>query len=143
MKIADILDRKGEGVVTVEISLNLQTAADLMVRNHIAALVVTDGDEPVGLVSERDIVHALAHMGARAGDTPIREVISGPMLTVSTNESLKRAMSLMTGARVRHLPVMEDAELIGIVSLGDMVKHRLEELELESSVLRDIAIAVR
>jgi len=143
MKVADILDRKGEGVFTVDISFNLQSAADLMVRNHIAALVVTDGGEPVGLVSERDIVHALARKGARAGDTPIREVVSSPMLTVSTNESLKRAMALMTAARVRHLPVMEADELIGIVSLGDMVKHRLEELELESSVLRDLAIAVR
>jgi CBS domain-containing protein len=143
MKVADILDRKGEGVVTVDISLNLQSAADLMVRNHIAALVVTDGDEPVGLVSERDVVHALARKGARAGYTPIREVVSGPMLSVSINESLKRAMALMTGTRIRHLPVTEDGELIGIISLGDIVKYRLEELELESSVLRDLAIAVR
>jgi len=143
MKVANILDRKGEGVVTVDISLTLQSAADLMMRHHIAALVVTDGEEPLGLVSERDIVNALARKGPRAGDTRIREVVNGPMLTVSTNESLKRAMALMTGARARHLPVMEDGEMIGIVSLGDMVKHRLEELELESSVLRDLAIAVR
>jgi CBS domain-containing protein len=104
---------------------------------------VTDGDEPIGLVSESDIVSALARKGPRAGDTRIGEVVSGPMLTVSTDESLKRAMALMTRTRVRHLPVMEDGELIGIVSLGDMVKHRLEELELESSVLRDLAIAAR
>ena len=95
------------------------------------------------MVSERDIVNALARKGPRAGDTPIREIVNGPMLTVSTAESLKRAMALMTHARVRHLPVMEDGELIGIVSLGDMVKHRLEELELESNVLRDLAIAAR
>ena len=143
MKIANILDRKGEGVVTIDISFNLQSAADLMMRHHIAALVVTDEGEPVGLISERDIVNALAHKGSRAGDIRIREVVNGPMLTVSTGESLKRAMALMTGARVRHLPVVEDDELIGIVSLGDMVKHRLEELELESNVLRDLAIAAR
>jgi len=143
MKVANILDRKGEGVVTIDVSLTLQSAADLMKRHHIAALVVTDGEEPVGLVSERDIVNALAQRGPRAGDTEIREVVGGPMLTVSTDESLKRAMALMTRTRVRHLPVMEDGELIGIVSLGDMVKHRLEELELESSVLRDLAIAAR
>ena len=143
MRIANILDRKGEGVVTVDISANLQSASDLMVRHHIAALVVTEDGEAIGLISERDIVGALAHRGPRAGDTPIREVVSGPMLTVPVNENLKRAMALMTGARVRHLPVMEDGELIGIVSLGDMVKHRLEELELEGNVLRDLAIAAR
>ncbi len=143
MKVTNILDRKGEGVVIVDISFTLQSAADLMMRHHIAALVVTDGGEPAGLISERDIVNALARKGPRAGDTRIREVVSGPLLTVSTNVSLKHAMALMTGARVRHLPVMEDGELIGIVSLGDMVKHQLEELELESSVLRDLAIAVR
>ena len=143
MKVANILDNKDEGVVTVDISFNLQSAAELMLRHRIAALVVTDGDEPVGLVSERDIVNALAHRGPRAGETPIHDVVKGPMLTVSTNESLKRAMALMTGARIRHLPVMDDDELIGIVSLGDMVKHRLEELELESNVLRDLAITAR
>jgi CBS domain-containing protein len=143
MKIADILDHKSEGVVTIDISFNLQTAADLMMRHHIAALVVTDDEEPVGLVSERDIVNALAHKGARAGEIPTREVVSGPLLTISTHESLKRAMALMTRARVRHLPVMEDGEMTGIVSLGDMVKHRLEELELESNVLRDLAVAAR
>ena len=143
MKIANILDSKDNGVVTVDVSFNLQSAAELMMRHRIAALVVTDGDEPVGLVSERDIVNALAHKGPRAGEAPLRDVVNGPMLTVSTDESLKRAMALMTGARVRHLPVMADDELIGIVSLGDMVKHRLEELELESNVLRDLAIAAR
>jgi len=143
MRIANILDRKGEGVVTVDISLNLQSAADLMMRHHIAALVVTEDGEAVGLISERDIVSMRWPIGPRAGDTPIREAVSGPMLTVPVNESLKRAMTLMTGARVRHLPVMEDGELIGMVSLGDMVKHRLEELELEGDVLRDLAIAAR
>ena len=143
MKIENILDHKGEGVITVDISLTLQSAADLMMRHRIAALVVIDGEEPVGLVSERDIVSALAQKGPRAGDTRIGEVMSSLTPAVSTNESLKRAMALMTRTRARHLPVMEDGELIGIVSLGDMVKHRLEEMELESGVLRDLAIAVR
>jgi CBS domain-containing protein len=143
MKVANILDRKGEGVVTIDVSLTLQSAADLMMRRHIAALVVTDGKEAVGLISERDIVSALARKGPRTSDTQIGEVVNSVMLTVSTSESLKRAMAIMTRTRARHLPVMEDGELIGIVSLGDMVKHRLEELELESSVLRDLAIAVR
>ena len=104
---------------------------------------MTDGGEPVGLISERDLVSALADKGSRVADTPIREVVTGPVLAVSPDESLKRAMALMTARRVRHLPVFEDSELIGIVSLGDLIKYRLEEMELESNVLRDLAIAAR
>ena len=143
MKIETILDRKGGEVVTVDISSNLKAAADLMMQNRIAALIVTDGAEPVGLISEHDLVSALADKGAHATDTPIREVVSGPVLAVSPDESLKRAMTIMTRRHVRHLPVFEDRDLIGIVSLGDLVKYRLEEMELEGNVLRDLAIAAR
>ncbi|HUE63525.1 MAG TPA: CBS domain-containing protein [Rhizomicrobium sp.] len=143
MKIENILDRKGEGVVTIDISLHLRSAAELMMRNRIAALIVTDGGEPVGLISEHDLVGALAGKGPRVADTPIREVITGPVLAVSPDESLKRVMAMMTRKRVRHLPVFEDSELIGIVSMGDLIKYRVEEMELESNVLRDLAIAAR
>ena len=143
MRIANILDRKGGAVITADISFNLRSAAELMMRHHIAALVVTDGKKPAGLVSERHFVEAFARKGPRAIDTPIRELVNGSLLTVSVNETLKQAMALMTGARVRHLPVINDGNLVGIVSLGDMVKHRLEEMELESNVLRDLAITAR
>jgi CBS domain-containing protein len=143
MKIETILDRKGGEVVTVDISLNLKAAADLMMQNRIAALIVTDGTEPVGMISERDLVSALADKGARATDTQIREIVTGPVLAVSPDESLKRAMAMMTRRHVRHLPVFEDRDLIGIVSLGDLIKYRLEEMELEGNVLRDLAIAAR
>jgi CBS domain-containing protein len=143
MKIETILDRKGGEVVTVDISLNLKAAADLMMQNRIAALIVTDGTEPVGMISERDLVSALADKGARATDTQIREIVTGPVLAVSPDESLKRAMAIMTRRHVRHLPVFEDRDLIGIVSLGDLIKYRLEEMELEGNVLRDLAIAAR
>ncbi len=143
MKIENILDRKGDGVVTIDISSHLQAAADLMVRNRIAALIVTDGDEPTGLISERDLVGALADNGSHVADISIREVITGPVPAVSPDESLKRAMALMTGKRVRHLPVFEDRDLIGIVSLGDLIKYRLEEMEFEKNVLRDLVTAAR
>ena len=103
-----------------------------MMRNHIAALIVTDGGEPVGLVSERDLVSALAEKGSHAADTPVCAAITGPVLAVSRNESLTRAMAMMTGKRVRHLPVFENSELVGIVSMDDLIKYRLEEIELES-----------
>jgi CBS domain-containing protein len=114
-----------------------------MMRKHIAALVVTDGGEPVGLISERDLVSAAVEKGSCMENTIIREIVSRPVLTVSPDESLKRAMALMTSKRVRHLPVFAERELVGIVSLGDLIKYRLEEMELESNVLRDLAIAVR
>ena len=98
---------------------------------------------PTDLISERDLISALAHKGPSAASIPIQEVVTGPVLSVSPDESLKRAMALMTCNRLRHLPVFEDRELIGIVSLGDLVKYRLEEMELESNVLRDLAIAAR
>jgi CBS domain-containing protein len=143
MKIETILDRKSDGIITIDISLNLQSAAELMMRHRIAALVVTEQDEPVALLSERDIAVALAQKGSRAAHAPIRDAISGPLPAVSPEESLKRAMALMTGKRVRHLPVFQDRELIGIVSLGDLVKYRLEEMEMESNVLRDLVIVAR
>jgi CBS domain-containing protein len=143
MKIENILARKGEDVVTIDISLHLRSAAELMMRNRIAALIVTDGGEPVGLISEHDLVSALAGKGPHVADTPIRDVINGPVLAVSPDESLKRVMAMMTRKRVRHLPVFEDSELIGIVSMGDLIKYRVEEMELESNVLRDLAITAR
>lgn len=143
MNIENILARKGEDIVTIDISLHLQSAAQLMMRNHIGALIVTDGGEPVGLVSEHDLVSALAGKGPHVAETPIREVISGPVLAVSPHESLKRVMAMMTRKRVRHLPVFEDSELVGIVSMGDLIKYRVEEMELESNVLRDLAITAR
>jgi CBS domain-containing protein len=129
--------------VTIDISRNLQSAAELMMRKRIAALVVTDGGEPMGLISERDLVSAAVDKGSCLENTLIREIVSRPVLAVSPDESLKRAMALMTAKRVRHLPVFADEELVGIVSLGDLVKYRLEEMELESNVLRDLAVAVR
>jgi CBS domain-containing protein len=143
MNIANILDRKGEDVVTIDISSHLRSAAELMMRNRIAALIVTDDGEPVGLISEHDLVSALAGKGPHVADTQIREVITEPVLAVSPNENLKRVMAMMTRKRVRHLPVFEDSELIGIVSMGDLIKYRVEEMELESNVLRELVIAAR
>lgn len=143
MKISNILDRKQPGVITINIFSTLKAAAELMIRHRIAALVVTEDGAPVGLLSERHIVEVFAHEGKLAEEMRIRQVIDRQLVTVSPEDTIKRAMSLMTNARIRHLPVMEESELLGILSLGDVVKHRLEELELEANVLRDIYIAAR
>ncbi len=141
MKISTILERKRPGVVTVDILCTVQAAAEFMARHRIAALVVTENGAPVGLLSERHIVEVFAHEGKLAGEMRIRQILDRQLVAISPEDTVKRAMSLMTHTRVRHLPVMADAELVGILSLGDVVKQRLEELELEANVLRDICIA--
>jgi len=132
MNIGNVFSRKSGGVVTIDISWSLQAAAALMMRNRIAALIVTDRGKPVGLISERDLVSALADSGSRVARTPIREVINGPVLAVSAGESIMRAMALMTERRVRHLPVFDNSELIGVVTLRDLIKYRLQEIKLEA-----------
>jgi CBS domain-containing protein len=113
-------------------------------REHgIAALVVTSGDAIKGLISEREIVHAISRHGEGALSLAVSHVVTHPIVKVAPSDGLKRAMSLMTNHRVRHLPVIDDGKLVGIVSIGDVVKYRLEDLEIETNVLRDAYIAAR
>jgi CBS domain-containing protein len=141
MSIQNILDRNRAEVITIRATETVKSAADRMQARGIAALVVTRGDAIAGLISERDIVHAVSVHGERALSMEVREIAPHTIITVAPTDTLKRAMSLMTNHRVRHLPVFADGKLVGIVSIGDVVKHRLEELETESNVLRDAYIA--
>ena len=139
--IQNILDRKGVEVITIGAAETVRSAADRMRAHGIAALVVQSGDAVKGVVSERDVVQAVSRHGKRALALAVSHVVTHAMVMVAPSDSLKRAMSLMTNHRVRHLPVMADGKLVGIVSIGDVVKHRLEDLETESNVLRDAYIA--
>jgi CBS domain-containing protein len=139
--IQNILDRKGGAVVTIRPTDTVQTAADRMRAHSIAALVVKAGDAIEGLISERDIVLAIARHGEGAPALAVSQVMAHAMVKVAPSDSLKHAMSLMTNNRVRHLPVIADGRLVGIVSIGDVVKHRLDDLEAETNVLRDAYIA--
>jgi CBS domain-containing protein len=141
MSIQAILDRKGPEVITIHATATLRSAADRMRERSIAALVVKSGDAIAGLILERDIVHAVSRHGEQALSMPVLDVMTHTTITVAPDDTLKRAMSLMTHHRVRHLPVIANDKLVGIVSIGDVVKHRLEDLETESNVLRDAYIA--
>jgi CBS domain-containing protein len=141
MSIQNILDRKGAEVFTIDPTATVTTAAYLMRAHGIAALVVKSGDVIGGLISEREIVHAISQHGERALSMAVLEVMTRSAITVTPGDSLKRAMSLMTSHRVRHLIVIANGKLVGIVSIGDVVKYRLEDLETESNVLRDAYIA--
>jgi CBS domain-containing protein len=141
MSIQTVLDHKGTGVVTVAATETLRGAANRMQMHRIAALVVKGGDTISGLISERDIVHAISQHGERALSMAVREVMSHAIVMVAPTDRTLRAMRLMTDHRVQHLPVMDGSRLAGIVSIGDVVKHRLNDLETESNVLRDAYIA--
>jgi CBS domain-containing protein len=143
MKISSILESKGAEVITISAQANLKAAANVMSDRRIAALVVLKDRKVAGIISERDIVAALAQHGQSAGAIQLKDVLKWPLVSVTTADTIKQAMWLMTYGHVRHLPVINEGELKGIVSLGDIVKYRLEEVEMESSVLRDLAVAVR
>jgi CBS domain-containing protein len=137
MSIQNILDRKGADVFTIDPTATVATAAHLMRARGIAALVVKSGNLISDLISERDIVHAISQHRERALSMTVLDVMSRNSVAIAPNDTLKQAMSLMTNHRVRHLIVIENGQPVGIVSIGDVVKYRLEDLEAESNVLRD------
>ena len=143
MTIESILRRKGTDVTTIAPEASIKRAADWLCAKNIGALVVTSENAVLGLISEREIVHAFSRYGETAASMPVKEIMRHGVTTVSPDESVNRVMNLMTHHRVRHMPVLRDGKLAGIVSIGDVVKHRLEDLELETNVLRDVYNAAR
>ena len=143
MTIESILRRKGTNVTTIAPEASIKRAADWLRAKNIGALVVTSEDTVLGLISEREIVHAFSRYGETAGSMPVKEIMQYGVTTVSPDESINRVMNLMTHHRVRHMPVLRDGELAGIISIGDVVKSRLDDLELESNALRDAYIAAK
>ena len=141
MSIQNILDSKGSTVITVRSTETIKGAADRMRLHAIAALVVKSDDAVTGIISDRDIIEAVSRYGEAALSMSVSDFATRAKITVSPDDNLKRAMSLMTNHRVRHLLVMTEGRLVGIVSIGDVVKIRLETLETETNVLRDAYIA--
>ena len=141
MTIQNILERKGSKVFTIQPTATVKEAVDQMRERGVAALVVESRGAIMGIVSERDIVNALSRFEERALSMSVKDILTLAIITVAPHDSIKRAMSLMTRHRVRQLPVIEDGRLTGIVSVGDVVKQRLDDLETESNVLRDVYIA--
>jgi CBS domain-containing protein len=138
MIVKSILSAKGSQVVTIEPTATLGEASKLLAQHRIGAVVVTGaGGRIVGIVSERDIVRALAQHGAAALALPLNDVMTRKVVTCSGNETIADLMEQMTGGKFRHLPVVEDDRLVGIISIGDVVKMRLQEMEHEQNALRD------
>ena len=138
MRVVDILNRKGRHVETIRPDAKVLMAVHRMRMQNVGALVVSrDGARVEGVLSERDVVRSLTRHGGDLLDMSVVAVMSRGVPLCSPDDSLQLVMAQMTRTRNRHLPVVEDGILCGIVSLGDVVKHRLEEMELETSVLRD------
>ena len=138
MNVESILRNKGTRVTTIAPEARIVDAVAALRRNKIGALVVSrDGADVEGILSERDIVTAIAENGARALDLPVAEVMSRHVVTCRRDDAVADLAALMTERRIRHLPVVEDGKLVGIVSIGDVVKHRIDEVEGEASSMRE------
>ena len=138
MKVSSILKSKGAAVATTTPSAMLNSVVWELRVQGIGALVVSeDGATVLGVISERDIVRGLAEHGARLLGMRVSELMTQSAVTCTPEDSVTRVMTEMTRHRARHLPVVEDGKLRGIISIGDVVKHRLDELELEANVLRE------
>ena len=144
MKVTEILRNKGADVITIWPGASLRSAVDRMTKRNVGALVVVDDDgKVVGMLAERDVVRALADSAERALRESVADVMSRRPITCGPDDRLADLMAVMTEHRVRHLPVVADGHLLGLVSIGDLVKARLGELEFESNVLRDAYLRVR
>ena len=141
MTIAAILAQKGTDVVSIAADLPLSQAIAALARHRIGAIPVVDDAGAVrGIFSERDMIRLLAEAGAEATTlmaTPVGSVMTVEPLTATRDDSILAALSLMTHRRIRHLPVVEHGRLVGIVSIGDLVKHRIDRIEADAAAMRD------
>ena len=138
MIVKNILAGKRDAVVTIEPTADLAAAVRMLTERHIGAVVVLGADHRViGILSERDVVRALAERGATALSEPISQVMTRDVKTCSEDDTVEGLMGRMTAGRFRHMPVVQQGELIGIVSIGDVVKSRVEEIDHEARTLRD------
>jgi CBS domain-containing protein len=140
MLLADVLRTKSPEVIKIGATNRVSAAVAKLAERRIGALVVEDAwMRPVGIFSERDLVRAIAREGASALDHEVQSLMSTPIVSRPSSERIEAAMALMIMRRIRHLPVMDDGHLVGMLSIGDLVKYRLDEKELEASVLLEIS----
>ncbi|MBA3907406.1 MAG: CBS domain-containing protein [Pseudonocardiales bacterium] len=142
MKISNILDTKGRTVHTVVPWTTVKDAIGVLNEHRVGALVACEARHKIcGILSERDIVRGLGRHGGALLAMKIDEVMTHRVATCAPDGTVAKAMAQMTRGRYRHLPVVERGEMIGLVSIGDLVNHRVKEMELEAGVLRDVVIA--
>jgi CBS domain-containing protein len=136
MNISAILSTKGSEVSTVPVGTAVRDAVTLLAEKRIGAVPVIDGGGISGIFSERDLVRCICDHGGEVLDWPVDRVMSSPVETVDSSTPILTALATMTQLRMRHLPVVESGEIRGIVSIGDLVKYRIERIEAEAEALR-------
>jgi len=138
MDVQGILRLKGTAVVTIRPDDTIGHLVDGLARERIGAMVVSDDGRTIqGVISERDVVRGLADRGAAVLQLAVRDLMTRQVVTCAPTDSVKQVMAAMTRGRMRHLPVVEDGRLAGIISIGDVVKNRLDEMATEANVLRE------
>jgi len=135
-KVSQILERKGGRVIAVGKDSPVLETIRLMAEQHIGAVLVMDGDELVGIASERDYARKIILQGRSSSDTPVSLIMSTPVICVTPADSVTDCMSIMTERHVRHLPVLDGGRLVGVVSIGDLVKELIEEQKQEITYLQ-------
>ena len=136
MTIGRLIESRDTAILTCDANASVREAVALLAGRRIGALPVTDGGEVAGIFSERDVVYRLHEFGAQALDRPVREVMTAPAVTVGPDTQVLAALSLMTRRRIRHLPVIDGGRMIGFVSIGDLVKYRIDRIESEAEAMR-------
>ena len=142
MRIETVLQQKGQAVASTRPEATVREALTELALHGIGALVVSeDGRTPAGMISERDVVRALDRSGADILDSPVSSIMSRELQTCSPDDEVETLMAIMTRYRIRHVPVLRDGVLAGIVSIGDVVKNRMDELEEDRKALVDFIYA--
>lgn len=137
MNILEVIRRKGSEVLGIAPEATIGELVNTLSEGNVGALVVMDGDQMVGIISERDVMHGLAKRGAALLQEPVSSIMTQEVQTCEMGDKLEKLATTMTELRIRHLPVVEDGELKGIVSIGDVVRQRLEDLQAERDNLID------
>lgn len=137
MTIASMMEGRDEAVVSCSPTDSVQHAAALLAEKRIGALPVMDGETVAGIFSERDLLYCIAKEGAAVLNRTIGEVMTAPAITIQRGENVLKALSMMSRRRIRHLPVMDGERMVGFVSIGDLVKYRMDIIEAEAEQMRE------
>lgn len=136
MTIARLIESRAGTIITCEADASVREGVTLLAERRIGAMPVMENGQIIGVFSERDVIYQLQALGPAMLDRKLRDVMTSPAVTVDPDTSVLAALSLMTRRRIRHLPVVKDGEMIGLVSIGDLVKSRIEHIESEAEALR-------
>jgi len=136
-RVADILRGKGSDVLKIDASATVFEALEKIVERNVGSILVTDGDKVVGIMTERDYLRKIAVKGRTSRDTKVSEIMSSPLVYVTPETQVDEVMAIMTDRRIRHLPVVENDEVIGILSIGDVVKYQSREQSFQIQYLTD------